>query len=210
MWPQIVQLSKLPSLSKQTEDVASRRIKAEKKEKLTHTRSNNIMFQMNFIFFSLVSAFSFTQTRFSSNWKLKIKKISSVSDAIFWRRFVLEDLCSNSQILLHFWVSIKIVAMSSVYSMHRPGFWRVPKFKTKEPLPTQKKKVHFYDEFVSVFFFEEIIFRFCYTWSEKWQVDKPAHWLRQLSFRERRFISKSMTFALKKPQRSVKFPSTAL
>lgn len=106
---------------------------------------------MNFIFFSLVSAFSFTQTRFSSNWKLKIKKISSVSDAIFWRRFVLEDLCSNSQILLHFWVSIKIVAMSSVYSMHRPGFWRVPKFKTKEPQPTQKKKVHFYDEFVSVF-----------------------------------------------------------
>lgn len=127
------------------------------------------MFQMNFIFFSLVSAFSFTQTRFSSNWKLKIKKISSVSDAIFWRRFVLEDLCSNLQILLHFSAPIKIVAMSSVYSMHRPGFWRVPKFKTKEPQPTQKKKVHFYDEFVSVFFFEEIIF-FLNLLHVKWKV----------------------------------------
>lgn len=40
--------------------------------------------------------------------------------------------------------------MSSVYSMHRPGFWRVPKFKSKEP-QGGKKKVHFYDEFVSAF-----------------------------------------------------------
>lgn len=43
--------------------------------------------------------------------------------------------------------------MSSVYSMHRPGFWRVPKYKSKEPQST-KKKVHFYDDFVSVFFRE--------------------------------------------------------
>lgn len=40
--------------------------------------------------------------------------------------------------------------MSSVYSMHRPGFWRVPKFKSKELQEGGKKKVHFYDEFVSV------------------------------------------------------------
>lgn len=41
--------------------------------------------------------------------------------------------------------------MSSVYSNQRPGFWRVPKFKSKEPQPqSQKKKVHFYDDPVSV------------------------------------------------------------
>ncbi|CRK96113.1 CLUMA_CG009547, isoform C [Clunio marinus] len=32
-----------------------------------------------------------------------------------------------------------------LYSMHRPGFWHVPKFKSKES-QTTKKKVHFYDD----------------------------------------------------------------
>ncbi|CRK96116.1 CLUMA_CG009547, isoform D [Clunio marinus] len=34
-----------------------------------------------------------------------------------------------------------------LYSMHRPGFWHVPKFKSKES-QTTKKKVHFYDDIV--------------------------------------------------------------
>lgn len=44
---------------------------------------------------------------------------------------------------------LSVNEMSSIYSNHRPGFWRVPNFKSKEPQPI-KKKVHFYDDFVSV------------------------------------------------------------
>lgn len=43
--------------------------------------------------------------------------------------------------------------------MHRPGFWRVPKFKNKEP-QGPKKKVHFYDDFVS----DLKLFIFCYKY----------------------------------------------
>ncbi|KAG5678489.1 hypothetical protein PVAND_008158 [Polypedilum vanderplanki] len=39
--------------------------------------------------------------------------------------------------------------MSSIYSMHRPGFWRIPQSKNQQP-EHLKKKVHFKDEYYYV------------------------------------------------------------
>lgn len=56
--------------------------------------------------------------------------------------------------------------MSSIYSMHRPGFWRVPDNKNKKtPTSYPKKKVHFKDDYyVSI---EKI---------DCWQCDATENW----------------------------------
>lgn len=77
--------------------------------------------------------------------------------------------------------------MSSIYSMQRPDFWRVPKFKSKDP-QGPKKKVHFYDDFVSDLKLFTILLQFVVRW--KCQNDR---WTRVLSV-ESSFISETWIF----------------
>lgn len=102
--------------------------------------------------------------------------------------------------------------MSSIYSNHRPGFWRVPKFKSKEPSQSEKKKkVHFYDEFVSGF--KIISFTFSASRREKsgslniwkvrtisnkphwWTATKSMTWLSSPSANSRQFKSNLKHFS---------------
>lgn len=83
----------------------------------------------------------------------KYHENSSVSGGSFWRKTASVARCLSQfpRTAENRAESDKLCEkkrMSSVYSNQRPGFWNVPKFKSKESQGA-KKKVHFYDDFVS-------------------------------------------------------------
>lgn len=134
----------------------------------------------------LIRVFAFAHSLKTEDFRQIGKKIEK---SFSQQRDRLEENCvwkiakqsSPSLLSIDFTVAIWVwnyLEMSSIYSMHRPGFWRVPKFKSKEE-QGPKKKVHFYDDFVSDSKYLHILLLI--SWQCKvagWQVNEfPLKWI---------------------------------